>query len=62
MKKISKYGFYITKTVYYEVYCCVVVGWVLKATMVLGSDSAGTLCELPATLIFCPNVRVDWLP
>ena len=70
--KISKYSLYITKTVYYEVHCGVVLGWVLKATVVWGSDPAGALCELPPKqLIFaptlgyigCPVVRVrHWLP
>ena len=70
--KISKYGLYITETVYYEVSCGVVVGWVLKAMMDRGSDSAGALCELPrlfggnshcyAAFNFCPDVRVHWLP
>jgi hypothetical protein len=46
-KEFSEYGLYITKTVYYEVSCGVVVGWVLKAAEVRGSDPAGTLCELP---------------
>jgi hypothetical protein len=30
--KIGEYGIYITKTVYYEVICGVVVVWILKAT------------------------------
>jgi hypothetical protein len=46
-KQISEYGFYITKTVYHEGSCGVVVGWVLKATVDRGSDPAGALCELP---------------
>ena len=65
--KISEYDLYITKTVYYEVSCGVVVGWVLKATVDQGSDPAGALCELPpkrcgnshsdAAFNFCPDVR-----
>jgi hypothetical protein len=43
MKKISEYGLCITKTVYYKVSCGVVVGWVLKATVVRGLDPA-TIC------------------
>ena len=39
---------YITKTVYYEVSCGVVVGWVLNATADRGLDPAGVLCELLA--------------
>jgi len=70
--KISEYGLYITKTVYYEVHCGVVVGWVLKAMVDWGMDPAGVLCELPPKqLIFAPtlgyigclDVRVrHWLP
>jgi hypothetical protein len=33
---------YITKTVYYEVSCGIVVGWVVKATVDRGLDPAGT--------------------
>ncbi len=44
--KISKYGLYITKTVYYEVSCDVVVGRVVKATVDQCLDPAGALCEL----------------
>ena len=69
--KISNFGLYTTKTVYYEVSCCIVVGWGLKATVDRGSDLAGALCELPPKtalphLIFaptlgyigCPDVKV----
>jgi hypothetical protein len=54
---------YITKTVYYEVSCGVVVGWVLKATVDRGSDPTHT--EMPHLIfdptlgyIGCPDVRV----
>jgi hypothetical protein len=70
--KISQYGLYITKTVYYKVSCGVVIGWVLKATVDRGSDPAGALCELPRlfggnshsddAFNFCPDGRVHWLP
>ncbi len=69
--KISEYGLYTTKTVYYEVSCGVVVGWVLKASVDRGSDPACALCELPrlfggnshsdAAFSFCPDVRVHRL-
>jgi len=36
--KISEYGSSITKTVYYEVSCGVVVCWVQKGTVDRGSD------------------------
>ena len=45
--KISEYGLNITKTVYYEVSCGVVVGRVLKATVDGGLDPAGAMCEFP---------------
>jgi hypothetical protein len=45
---VFRYWFlYITKTVYYEVSCGVVVGCVQKATVDRGSDPAGAQCELP---------------
>ena len=62
--KISEYGLYITKTVYYEVSCGVVVGSVMKATwtgvgilQLFGRNS-----HSDATFNFCPNVRLHWLP
>ena len=71
--KISEYGLYITKTVYYKISCGIVVGWVLKAMVDQGSDPAGALCEeLPhlfcsnshsdAAFNICPDVRVHRLP
>jgi hypothetical protein len=50
-KKIGEYGIYIAKTVYYEVSCGVLVGWVLKATWtgvpILQVCCVCGLCELP---------------
>jgi hypothetical protein len=52
--KISEYGLNVTKTVYYEVSCGVVVGRVLKATVDGGSDPAGAMYVF-LTKTGCPD-------
>jgi hypothetical protein len=62
--KISEYGLYITKMVYYEVSCGVVVGWVLKSTVDRVSDPAGAATHTShsdAAFNFCPDARVHRL-